>query len=362
MAYTVLRLRSHRLDVLREGEATRKSKIINRMKFLKDSKRWLPGVIISLIFIVILYHTVDWNSLATALKAMDLRFLALNGVLYYAMIGARAMASRTLLENRPSFRDSFVVMMQGWLLNDILPFRLGELGRAYLLGRKTGLGTLNSLPAIIIERFYDLAFAAIVLIATLPFVLKDVGWVRYVSFWTLGLVTVSLFSLHLMARFRIPIKAWIDRAVQRVVFIEKHLLPQIDSFLDGLAVLTNTRLFVTSLLWMALVWGLAVMGEYVLLQGLLRGAPLLYSTFAVGASAFAGVIPSAPSGLGVYEAAVVGALAILSVDSGIALALAVIHHIAHFVYSGIVGLYGFSRDSIGLMEMYDRLTKKEARS
>jgi uncharacterized protein (TIRG00374 family) len=329
------------------------------MKLLNDSKRWLPGAIISLIFIVILYRAVDWNSLVAALKAMDLRFLVLHAIFYFALIGARSMSSRALLENRPSFRDSFVVMMQGYLLNNVLPFRLGELGRAYLLGRKTGLGTLNSLPAIIIERFYDLAFAAFILIATLPFVLKDADWARPVSFWTLGLVTIGLLSLHLIARFRISIKAWVDRVAQRVAFVEKHILPQIDSLLDGLGVLTNMRLFAASLLWMALGWGFAVIDQYVLLQGLLKGAPLLYSTFALGASAFAGAIPSAPSGLGVFEAAVVGALAILGVDSGVALALAVIHHIAHILYSGIVGFYGFSRDNIGLMEMYDRLSNRK---
>ena len=327
--------------------------------FLKNSKRWLPGTIISLIFIAILYRAVDWNSLVSALKAMDLRFLVLHAIFYFALISARSMSSRALLENRPSFRDSFIVMMQGYLLNNILPFRLGELGRAYLLGRKTGLGTVNSLPAIIIERFYDLAFAALILIATLPFVLKDADWARPVSFWTLGLVTVGLLSLHLIARFRISIKVWVDRVAHRVVFVEKNILPQVDSLLDGLGVLTNTRLFAASLLWMALGWGFAVIDQYVLLQGLLKGAPLLYSTFALGASAFAGAIPSAPSGLGVFEAAIVGALAILGVDSGIALALAVIHHIAHILYSGIVGFYGFSRDNIGLMEMYDRLSNRK---
>jgi uncharacterized protein (TIRG00374 family) len=329
---------------------------------LKDSKRWLPGVVISLILIIILYRAVDWNSLVTALKAMDLRFLVLHGIFYFALIGARSMASRALLENRPSFRDSFVVMMQGYLLNNVLPFRLGELGRAYLLGRKTGLGTSNSLPAVILERFYDLAFAALILMATLPFVLKGVDWARPVSFWTLTLVTIGLLSLHLIARFRIPIKAWIDHAARRVAFIEKHILPQVDSFLDGLAVLTNTRLFATSLLWMALTWAFGIIDQYVLLQGLLKGAPLLYSTFALGASSFAGAIPSLPSGLGVYEAAVVGALAYLGVDSGIALALAVIHHIAHIVYSGVIGFYGFSRDDIGLIEMYNKLVNREMMS
>lgn len=330
-------------------------------QFLKDSKRWLPGVIISLIFIAMLYRAVDWSSVLNALRTIDLRFLALHSVFYFVLICARAMASRALLQNRPTFRDSFIVMMQGYLLNNVLPFRLGELGRAYLLGRKTGLGTVNALPAIVIERIYDLAFAALILVGTLPFVLKGADWARPVSFWTLGLVAAGMLSLHLVARYRIPLKSWIDRVAHRVAFVEKTILPQIDTFLDGLGVLVNPRLFISSLLWMTLAWAFSLANQYVLLLGLMKSAPLLYAAFELGASSFAGAIPSAPSGLGVFEAAVVGSLAILNVDSGIALALAVIHHVAHIIYSGIIGFYGFSRDNIGVMEMYERLTKKETK-
>jgi len=60
----------------------------------------------------------------------------------------------------------------------------------------------------------------------------------------------------------------------------------------------------------------------------------------------------------VYEGAIVGALAILKVDSGIALAFAVLHHIAHIVYSGIVGFYGFSRSDISVMDLYEKLLNR----
>lgn len=329
-------------------------------RIFKDFRRWLPGVIVSLIIIVVLSRAVDWNSVVFAFATIDLRFLILHGLCYFALISTKAMASRVLLNNRPTFRDSFVIMMQGYLLNNILPLRLGELGRAYLLGRNTGQGMFNALPAIVIERFYDLAFAALVLVSTLPFVLSGVDWARPVAFTTLAVVVAGLLSLHLVARFRITIRGWVDRVAGRVKLVEKYVLPQIDAFLDGLAVLTNLRSFVLSLLWMALSWTFAVAAQFALLRGFLPTAPLLYSTFALGASAFAGAIPSAPSALGVYEGAVVASLAILGVDSGIALAFAVLHHIAHIVYSGLVGLYGFSRSDIGVMDLYEKLLNRNS--
>ncbi len=55
------------------------------------------------------------------------------------------------------------------------------------------------------------------------------------------------------------------------------------------------------------------------------------------------------------EGAVVAALGLLGVSSGIALAYAVTHHVMHIIYSSFIAMYGFSREGIGLMEMYDRL-------
>jgi uncharacterized protein (TIRG00374 family) len=328
-------------------------------RLLKDFRRWLPGVIVSLVIIVVLSRAVDWNSVVFAFSTIDLRFLVLHGLCYFGLIMTRAMASRVLLDNRPSFRDSFVILMQGYLLNNVLPLRLGELGRAYLLGRKTGQGMFNALPAIVIERFYDLAFAALVLVSTLPFVLSDVDWARPVAYTTLVVVAAGLLSMHLVARFRLTIRGWVDRIAGRVKLVEKYVLPQIDAFLDGLAVLTNLRSFVLSLLWMTLSWTFGIAAQFVLLRGFLPTAPLLYSAFALGASSFAGAIPSAPSALGVYEGAIVASLVILGVDAGIGLAFAVLHHIAHIVYSGIVGMYGFSRSDISVMDLYEKLLNRK---
>jgi len=55
-------------------------------------------------------------------------------------------------------------LAEGYFINNILPLRLGEIGRSFLMGRRTGLGTLGVLSTVVIERFYDLAFAAIMLL------------------------------------------------------------------------------------------------------------------------------------------------------------------------------------------------------
>jgi len=72
-------------------------------RLLKDFRRWLPGVIVSLIIIVVLSRAVDWNSVVFAFSTIDLRFLVLHGLLYFGLVMTRAMASRARLRNSICF-------------------------------------------------------------------------------------------------------------------------------------------------------------------------------------------------------------------------------------------------------------------
>lgn len=325
----------------------------------RSTRRWLPGVLVSLAILVVLALTIDWGSLVLAFSRLDLRFLPLHALFYFLSVSARALASRSLLEDRPTFGQSFAAVMQGYLLNNLLPLRLGEVGRAYLLGRRTGTGLFGTLPAILIERAYDLAFAAVLVIVTLPFVLSGAEWARPAAVWTLALVTIGLLSLHFIARFRSPIGGWLARLSGRFPSIGQQLLPQAEKALSGLAVLTRLDRFLLSLVYMSLSWMSIVLCQFALLRGFLPGAPWLYSTFTLGVSSFSGAIPSAPAGLGVFEGTVVVALGIFGVSSALALAYAVTHHVAHLLYSGLIGVWAFSRDGESLFGLFARLSKKE---
>src|SRR5215204_7474219 len=93
----------------------------------------------------------------------------------FLWLAIRTMVWRTLLRNRASFRDVFWTVGEGYLLNNFLPFRLGEIGRAFLLSRKSGMQFMEILPTIVIERVVDLGFSAIILLAALPFVVGAEG-------------------------------------------------------------------------------------------------------------------------------------------------------------------------------------------
>lgn len=325
----------------------------------KRLPRWLPGALLSLVAIIILALVVPWNAVGLAFSRMNWRLFPLFMLGYFASVTSRAMVSRTLLKHVPTLRQSFITLMQGYLLNNILPLRLGELGRAFLLASQTSLGTLQVFSTIVIERAYDLAFAASLLLVSLPLVIQT-DWLRPVAFATLGVVLLALFSLYLMARYRAGLHGFVTRLGARSRLIEQYILPGLDSFLQGLSALTDARVFAVSLGWMALTWTLAAAAYYALLLAFVPGAPVWWILFALGAVSLGAALPSAPAALGVFEGSIVAALALLGVDAGTALAFAVTWHAFHFAVTLIIGLYGFAEESESLMGTYRRLLARRA--
>jgi hypothetical protein len=71
-----------------------------------------------------------------------------------------------------------------------------------------------------------------------------------------------------------------------VKLVERYILPRIDSFLNGLAVLTSLKSFSCQPGLDGAGLAVAIANQYALLLGFLPDAELLYSTFALGISSF----------------------------------------------------------------------------
>ncbi len=324
---------------------------------LRDARRWLPGVIVSLVAIAVLFYLVDWRAVILAFTTLDWRVVPFFIVLYLLSTSSRAMASRTLLENRPTFQQSYIAMMQGYLLNNLLPLRLGELGRAFLLGHKINVSMFHVLSTIIIERVIDLAMAAALTIFVLPRVVA-MDWVKPVAYTTLTLVVIGLFSLALMARFRTRLHSLMESIAGRIGLVRRYLLPIFDSLLDGLSALTNIRGTALTFGWMGLAWAFGVTNYWVLLRGFVPDAPFWWALFVIGLASFGVALPSAPAALGVFEGAIVAALVLLGVPPATALAYAILLHFFHIIISSIFGFYGFAKDGESLMGMYNKLSNR----
>jgi uncharacterized protein (TIRG00374 family) len=211
------------------------------------------------------------------------------------------------------------------------------------MGREMNISPFQVLSTIVIERAFDVAMAAALVLTTLPLAL-GLDWAGPVAAGSLGVVVLGLVVLFLLARFSDRVHGWIERLPVRFERFKILILPRLDSLLAGLGALNSPKRFLTALMWIAFSWVQWVVMHYILFLPIAPDAPFWWMMFMDGITALGMAVPSAPGGLGIFEAAVVGALSILGISASVALAFALLMRLLQIINIAIFGLIGLLQD------------------
>jgi hypothetical protein len=84
-------------------------------------------------------------------------------------------------------------------------------------------------------------------------------------------------------------------------------------------------------------------------------APIWWGAFADAVLALGVAIPSAPSGLGVFEGALVWALSLFGIGSSPALAYAILMHFINIATTGVFGLIGLIKEKRSLSSLMEEI-------
>ncbi len=321
---------------------------------MKDIKRLIPGALISIALIAGLLYFVDFQAMWNAIRHANYRILAGSVVLSFLFLFIRAKVWQTLLRDKPKYMDVLFSAGEGYLLNNFLPFRLGELGRVFLLSRKSGMTFSEILPTIIIERVVDLAFSAAILLAALPYV-ADAQDSEQVGYIVGGVVIFGLLVMYVLARNNKWALDTFHRLSVRWPVLHKFGGSFLESFLDGLGVLTNGWLFIRFLFWMSLNWFMSLISYYVITLAFFPQAQPAWTLFILGAAAFGGAIPALPGGVGTFEGAISAALFLFTHDQSTSLAVALTARLYNYLNSGVIGGIGLIREGQTLSGIYQQL-------
>ena len=321
---------------------------------MKDMKRWLPGAIVSLLIIAAILYFVDLGAMLDALRNANYAMLALALAIGFVWMAVRAQVWRTLLRNRASYLDVFWTVGEGYILNNFLPFRLGELGRAFLLSRKSNLQFMEILPTIVIERTMDLGYSAVILLAALPYVVGAEGTER-VGIIVGAVVLMGFVALYLMARYNRQALDLFHKLSGRWNRLQNLGGSFLESFFAGLNVLTDGWLFLRFIFWMTLNWAIAIVSYYFIILAFFPDAQMIWALFGLGAVAFGGAIPALPGAVGTLEGAFGGALVLLTGNESVSFAAALCVRLYNYISSGVIGGIGLLREGQTLSGVYEQL-------
>jgi dolichol-phosphate mannosyltransferase len=251
--------------------------------------------------------------------------ISLNAVLAYmeaASVGVvlAAVALNALLSLAYGFRlarllewpfpASLATALLGFGLNDILPFRLGEVAKIAYAHRKFAMPPALLAAASAVEKLLDVGALA----------LLGLWAMRSVSIESVNAVTASLVSLFLAGAALLAGGLWGLHQWRRMAAVH---LPWLFDAVDLLLRKGRPRTLMTIVLWTAIIWSITVSMIYVIFGAWLSAFSVSDAIILAVILALAIAIPSAPGGLGIVEAGAVGYLhEVLNVDPNQALAAA----------------------------------------
>jgi glycosyltransferase 2 family protein len=286
--------------------------------------RTLAGLAISLVALVLVVQAVDLGAAGNALRRADPRWLLLLAAAIGVDVAVRALRWRVLLAPvaKISYRLALGALLVGYLANNVLPARLGELVRAHVLGDRAGISRSTVLGTVVVERAVDTAVAvgiaavAIIVLSVRGIVASAVMVGLAATALLVVLLAVALVAHRLpgaeratavLARW--PAAAGILAALREGLAVAGH--PRTMAAAIGLSVLG----------WSATVIAFAAAAQAVGVEPTTGQAALL----AAGTN-LATAVPSAPGYLGTYELAAVAIARSVGLGADRALAFAVLVH------------------------------------
>lgn len=299
----------------------------------------------------IVFSLIDPRAFIEALQQADYRLVVAAWGVSLVWLLLRTLVWRTLLQERASFSQVFFAVNEGYLLNNFLPFRLGEVGRAYLLSRNAGLDFWQVLSTIVIERALDILMAAGLLLSTLPFVIGG-NWALQLALVVGGIVLAGLLFLKFLAHRREWAMTQFDKIAVRIPILQRLGGTILPSFFNGLSVLADNGRFIRAITYSVLNWLAAILQYYLLLKAFYPQAIPLYAAFSLAVSALGIAAPSSPGSVGVWELTLVGALSVFGISPSTSLAFAITGHVMQMLTTGFFGAIGLARDGENLMGLY----------
>jgi uncharacterized protein (TIRG00374 family) len=321
------------------------------------------GVALTGFFLWLALRNVDIAAVRDALRNASYGYLlpaALCGALGYCLRTLRwgQILSRTKVI---PFGRLFPILMTGFATNNLLPARVGEFVRAYLLGRKEEVSPSLALATIVVERVCDgltlIALMALTL-AFFPIPVSDpkLQTIELVATIIFGVAALGLVALLLAPRPILAVVRFCLRPVQ--ARFAARIIGLLDQFIAGLEALRSPLALARIAGLSLLVW-LCEGGTFafVLLAFPLGLAGSEWFAAAVFLLVFVNLgimIPSAPGYVGTYQLFAKLALGAFGVAASAAVALSFVAHALQYTLITGVGLLsiwrlGLSPRNLGTM-------------
>ena len=297
------------------------------------------GIIFSVVFIYLSFKGADYNNILEGLKNLRLFYLLPASILLFSQLPIRSIRLGLLLNptEKLNQRLLFPISCIGYMAITILPIRIGELVRPFLIKTKSNVPFSSAFAAIVVDKFFDL-FSLLCILFCIILTSSFPPWIIRGG---LGL----LFTFVIFFLFMLILYFRTDQCLRLVRPLFKKISEKnrsriedlVYNFVKGFKIISNPRMILYVLflsLLNLLLCGLSVFSLFSLYNFDLSytNALLVFIITIIGIN-----LPTAPGFMGNFQFSCIMALNIFNISKDEALSFSMIYY---FLVIGILILSG----------------------
>jgi uncharacterized protein (TIRG00374 family) len=319
--------------------------------------QFAAGFALSGLFLWLALAGEDWDAIRASLANVDYTWVALMFPVGAYTLYARSQRWQLLLEKTsgrsvpmlPIYSASAI----GFMANMVLPFRVGEIARPWLVSRNVGLPLASTFASVVVERVLDLLALAVFgigIVLTADSVPDSVKTMAQLAAVIAVVMFAGAFLVVARRQLVLPI---LDELWKRIPKIGPVVLRLEHEFVDGMESIADFPTLSKAIAWSLYIW--LLVGISFALGFLATGmdVPFVHGGITVATIvALAVSVPSAPAFVGQFEWGCKLALEqIHGVPGSAAIAYSILVHTAQFFTQVILGVVFLAREGLSIRDL-----------
>jgi len=319
------------------------------------------GGILSLAAFYLTFRNVPFNSIWTYFLSIDYFWVFISIVINFSSFLIRAYRWQLIVNQIHSIRfcAAYHPMAIGFMMNSILPGRLGEVVRPMVLNKKQGIPISTGLTTVITERLFDILILCLLYVFVLLFVQIDPDYQMEIGNYILSqsllesiainvsrllLVIIVCIALFCMSWSRLIITNTLQQIPKLLFFFNTEtkniignkciqpIIHLIDHIAKGFSFFNRPLIVIYCFILSITIWGLVAYSNYVMTFGCKNLNIGFFEMLAVMVIiCFFITLPAVPGYWGIWEAGGIFALTIFGIGIQEATGFTIVNHAAQLL-------------------------------
>jgi glycosyltransferase 2 family protein len=319
--------------------------------------QFAAGLALSGFFLWLALRGEDWAAIRASLANVDYAWVAAMFPVGAYTLYVRSQRWQLLLEKthrRPvPMMPIYSASAIGFMANMVLPFRVGEIARPWLVARNTGLPLASTFASVVVERVLDLLALAVFGIGIVLTADTVPDSVTTMAELAAGIAVIMFGGAFAVVARRDLVLPVLDGIWRRIPKVGPIILRLEHEFVDGMSSIADLPTLLTAVAWSLYIW--LLVGVSFALGFLATGmdVPFVHGGITVATIvALAVSVPSAPAFVGQFEWGCKLALEqIHGVDGSVAIGYSILVHTAQFFTQVILGVVFLAREGLSIRDL-----------